>query len=334
MNAPTRAEFLARRQAGIGGSDVAAILGLSPYKTAVDVWLSKTQPPPADDQMSEAAYWGITLEDVVAKEYARRTGAKVQRFNELLTHPSEPWMIANIDRAIVTQGRRPSVCQSTGWLQGIDGLLECKTASTFKSSEWGVDGDEEAIPTHYAAQGMWYLAVTGAPWIDFACLIGGQRFVTKRLHRDEATIDALMQRCSDFWHNHVLARNQPPASTSADLPPEDNGQAVEADEEALIAFNDAYALRQQIAGLEKQLEPLVERIKLKLGQHSELRIDGKPVLTWRQAADSTKTDWKAVASSLKAWAIEAGIDGGVDAIRDAIDQQTKTIPGARRLLFK
>ena len=192
MNAPDRIQWLARRQSGIGGSDVAGILGLSPWATPLDVYLSKVEPA-EDRDLGEPAYWGNVLEAVVADEYAKRTGQILAAVPELLRSVDHEWMVANIDRAI---GGGSEVVD--GVLINADGLLECKTASAFKGSTWGRDDDDDAVPVHYAAQAMWYLAVTGHEWIDVACLIGGQRFVQKRITRDEDTIGAMIERCSVF----------------------------------------------------------------------------------------------------------------------------------------
>ena len=104
-----RLEWLQARRAGIGGSDIGAILGLSRYRSPVDVWLDKTGQAEADTGMSEAAYWGVELEATVAAEYAKRTGNKVQRVNQMLRHPEHDWMLANIDRAVVADGSRGRV---------------------------------------------------------------------------------------------------------------------------------------------------------------------------------------------------------------------------------
>lgn len=329
-----RAEWLRQRQRGIGGSDVSAILGLSPWKTPLDIYLSKVEPI-EDKEMSEPAYWGTVLEDVVAQEYARRSGRKVQRINAMLSHPDHDWMLANLDRTVVTEGSRARIGPD-GRLAGADGLLECKTAGMYASADWGRDGDDDAIPTHYAAQAMWYLAVTGLPWIDFACLIGGQRFVTKRMERDEATIKALQQQCEAFWFDHVLKRNPPPCTNVTDVTkrwPEDTGEAIEANEELLVTYNEARALREVIERAEKDLETRVEKLKLALQSASALTLAGKPLVTFKKAADSQRTDWQAAASQIKAWAIEQGIEGGVDAIRDLINANTSAVKGSRRFVF-
>ncbi|KAF5045664.1 YqaJ-like viral recombinase domain protein [anaerobic digester metagenome] len=184
-----RPEWLVLRQKGIGGSDAGAILGLNKWKTPFQVYLDKTEPI-ADDEQSESAYWGVTLEDLVAREFTKRTGKKVRRNNRMLISSEYPWMIANLDREVV----------------GEDSILECKTTNAFMAKEW--DGDE--IPASYIIQIQHYLAVTGAKKAYVAVLIGGQKFIWKEIQRDEELIQTIIDLERRFWADHVL-KGVPPA---------------------------------------------------------------------------------------------------------------------------
>ncbi len=96
-------KFLAGRKKGIGGSDVAAILGFSPYKSPYQLWLDKTGRSERKESQNESAHFGNLLEDVVAKEFSRRSGMKVQRVTQQLSleNIGESWAIGNIDRAVI-----------------------------------------------------------------------------------------------------------------------------------------------------------------------------------------------------------------------------------------
>lgn len=182
-------QWLQARMQGIGGSDVSAIAGLNKWKSPVQVFLEKTQVIKKDDVQSEAAYFGNVLEEVVAKEFSKRTELKVQRRNAILQHPEYPWMLANVDRLIV----------------GEKIGLECKTASEYFKKEWG----DEEVPTAYILQCQHYMAVTGyeAWWI--AVLIGGNKFVYKKIEREEELIQYIIDIEKSFWQNHV-EKNEPP----------------------------------------------------------------------------------------------------------------------------
>lgn len=132
-----RDAWLQERTKGIGGSDVATVLGLNPYKTPLSLWEEKTGKAEGSPA-GEAAYWGTTLEDVVAKEFSKRTGMKIQRVNFLLSTGEGGWMRGNIDRAIVNEQiaktvrvHKPEKAAETGLMLSTDVGLECKTANAF-----------------------------------------------------------------------------------------------------------------------------------------------------------------------------------------------------------
>ena len=99
-------EQVEARKNYIGGSDAAAILGLSRYKTALEVWAWKTGQVVPDD-ISDKVYikLGNKLEQTVAEFFMEETGKKVQRVNDTIFHPKYPFLGANIDRKVIEIGR-------------------------------------------------------------------------------------------------------------------------------------------------------------------------------------------------------------------------------------
>ncbi|MGX5634452.1 YqaJ viral recombinase family nuclease [Bacillus thuringiensis] len=252
-----RKAWLEARKQGLGGSDVAAIAGLSKWKSQVQVFLEKTQAIEQEDVQSEAAYFGNVLEEVVAQEFAKRTGLKVQRRNAILQHSEYPWMLANVDRLIV----------------GEKVGLECKTASEYLKKEW--EGEE--IPVAYLLQCQHYMAVTGyeAWWI--AVLIGGNKFVYKKIERDEDIIQYLINMERDFWLGHV-EKDEPPmfdgseASTQLlkQMYPEsieDSSVRLGKQEELLIEAREQ--VDREIEVLKEQKAEYENKLKAKLGSHEK-----------------------------------------------------------------
>ena len=163
----TKEQWLEFRKKGIGGSDASAIAGMNRWKSPIQIWMEKTgQIEP--EEPGEAAYWGTVLEDVVAKEFSKRSGLKVQRRNAILQHPKHEFMLANIDRMITDPERGK-------------GILECKTAGEYKKSEW----EEGLIPEEYALQVHHYLMVTGLQFARIAVLIGGNKFEIRDKYGEE-----------------------------------------------------------------------------------------------------------------------------------------------------
>lgn len=184
-----REQWLRERKKGIGGSDVAAILGLSKWKSAYDIWVDKTTDVLQEEYSNESIYWGNVLEEIVAQEFSKQTGFKVRRNNKILQHPEYYWMRASIDRKIV----------------GENALLECKTTSEYNKNEW----KDDEIPLNYILQCMHYLAVTGFEKCYIACLVGGRHFIYKEILRNEEVIKVLIEKERIFWQEHV-EKNIPP----------------------------------------------------------------------------------------------------------------------------
>jgi len=216
--AMSRDEWLKERTKGIGGSDVATILGLNPYKTPLQLWEEKTGRSSGSAAV-ESAYWGTVLEGVVAKEFSQRTGMKVQKVNYMLSTGENGWMRGNIDRAVVNPaiaGRvsvlKQEKVEECGRLLSTDIGLECKTASVYMSEHWGDSQEaeilngkvvtEHKIPLYYETQIQWYMAVTGIKTFYVAVLIGGQDFRLYEVKRDQEVIDAIVSKCKDFWENN------------------------------------------------------------------------------------------------------------------------------------
>lgn len=206
MTATSREEWLALRNTGIGGSDAGTVLGVNPYKTAYQLYLEKRGEIQADDiSAKEAVHFGVVLEDVVAAEYSRRTGNKVERCNAMLRHREHPFVLGNLDRLVWEGDKRP---QFKGEIRTRH-LLECKTAlgRFIDKTMWGPDGTDE-VPMAYLAQCQHYMAVTGAELCDLAVLLSGPEFRVYHIRRDDELIAELIARESEFWQC-VQAGNAP-----------------------------------------------------------------------------------------------------------------------------
>lgn len=175
-------EQLEARKKGIGGSDVASILGLSPWKSQYQLYLEKRGELEEEPLTSEVIHFGNVLEDVVADEYARRNNVKVERRNKMIAHPKWEFMLANIDRKVV----------------GAKKGLECKTADKFTRGKWGEDGSDE-VPDHYRTQSEHYMIVSGLPAWDLAVLIGGNEYRQYHLEQDLELSEMIIESERMFW---------------------------------------------------------------------------------------------------------------------------------------
>lgn len=182
----SREEWLEKRKGSIGGSDAAAILGISRFATPYTVWADKTgRLPPAED--TEAARQGRDLEEYVARRWTEATGRRVGKVNAMLYNQAYPFAHADVDRRVI----------------GENAGLECKTTSSISLKKFrGVE-----FPEQYYVQCVHYLAVTGWDRWYLAVLVLGREFLHYTLERDQAEIDALMGAERDFW---LLVENDTP----------------------------------------------------------------------------------------------------------------------------
>jgi putative phage-type endonuclease len=192
----TEAEWLEQRRQGIGASEAAAILGASPWQSALSVWARKLG---LDDESvdSEAMEWGSELEPLIANKYERVTGRELMNLGRyaVLYDPARPWLRCTLDRVI-----KP-VAGHEG-----PGVLEIKTAG----AQFGRDWEDNGVPMHYQIQVQHQLAVTGLKWGAVAVLIGGQKFRQTDIERDDALIAEIVSAEDRFWNEHVLAAVAPP----------------------------------------------------------------------------------------------------------------------------
>jgi putative phage-type endonuclease len=174
---------LTARRAGIGGSDAPAVCGVDQYRQPLDVYLEKTgESDPEDLSDKESVQWGNLMEDLVAREWARRSGLSVRRSNMTMVHPDFNFMLGHIDRKIV--GRREG--------------LEIKTRGVFAASDYGRDGTDEVRDSDLV-QCAHYMSVTGWDAWNMAVLVGGQELRTFRIPRNENMIESILEAEFLFW---------------------------------------------------------------------------------------------------------------------------------------
>ncbi|MBT7101309.1 YqaJ viral recombinase family protein, partial [Candidatus Poribacteria bacterium] len=213
------------RRSGLGGSDIAAIFGVSPYTDEFALWLDKRGE--LEDEDNATLQRGRVLEPALVDAYAAKTGTAVAMSG--LVVGRQPWMLANPDGLI-----------------GVDGGWEGKTAN--RRDEWGEDGatarsgTNRLMPVYYALQVAWYLEVLDREWWDVTCafvpfeadkliaamLRRGIESATVaqtildvsdlrhyRITRDRSFGYGLVARAEEWWRVHVV-EGKPPAMTGSD----------------------------------------------------------------------------------------------------------------------
>lgn len=274
--------WLEERKTYIGGSDLGSILGINNFRTELDVYFEKTSEGVAEDTVGEAAYWGTILEDVVAAEYAKRTGFKIEKPAGFIRHSEYPFIACNLDYWVIDN-------------EGNTHILECKTANQMKVTCWGEEGTNQ-IPESYLYQVAYYAAITGITRVDIAVLIGGQDFRIYRYDKDEIMESKLIRVAKKFWNNHVLAGVPPKPRTQEDaakLYPKANGLEVRADDIVLTKVQVLQDLKVREKTLAEEIKELQLYIKNYM-QDGELLVgeEGQCYATWKNSAGRTSVDTK------------------------------------------
>lgn len=257
-----------QRKLGIGGSDAAAICGLSKYKTPLQVYYEKTDATYEVEQ-NEKMYWGNAHEITVLKEYEKRTGRKVLITNVTKIHKDFEFIRGNLD----------------GFIEQENAILECKTTEAYDLSEWGEPGTDE-FPDEYILQCAHYSMITGADYVDVAVLIGLSDFRIYKYIKNKNVEDYLLDQEVSFWSNNVLKQIPPDPITIEDVKLRWKNHKADdyaiASQEIEFMFESLKILKETIKDFEGQKEAVEFQIKKFIQDSEGLKNDrGKVLATWK-----------------------------------------------------
>jgi putative phage-type endonuclease len=253
-----------QKQKGIGGSDVATILGLNPYKSVFSLWLEKTgQISPPDLSNNPYVEWGNALEPVIRAKFADITGFEVSENHNVMCHDDYEFMVANIDGEVLDPDYK-----------GEKGILEIKTANERMKDAW-----KDGPPHHYMLQVQHYLAVTGYNYAYICVLIGGNDFKYFKIERDDYVIDKIISDEVEFMR--MVEENIPPEISGhnsdsdwlADTYPIDNDEENILDsslEELALRYKE---VQEEIKLLQDEANYIKNRIKKEAKEYKYLKGD-------------------------------------------------------------
>lgn len=275
LNPSDYQEWKKMRLEGIGGSDAAAALGMSQYKSPYYLWCEKTGRIEKDID-NEAMRIGRDLEEYVAKRFCEQTGNKVRKSNYSYQSIDYPFMLANVDRFVV----------------GESAGLECKTASALNRTRY----DKGDIPIQYYLQCMHYMAVTGLKKWYIAILVMGKEFHIFEINRDDEEIKILIEREKEFWDcvaNDVEPNIDSSSSTSEAIetlhPKATKDESIELiqSRELLDRYSELKELKKKI---DDEMNQITNEIKNEMQDYSSAHSDGYKI-TWK-SVESNKFDTK------------------------------------------
>jgi len=167
---------------GIDGCDAAAIMGVDRTRNAVDVYIEKIGRVKKINILEDTLYFDSKLEELVAREFAMRTGKVVRKDSRQKYDNDYKFMIANIDRKVT----------------GENAILECKVIKQDEAFDF-----EEELLNIYPLQAQHNMKVKGADVYYIAALINNERFIYKKFNRDDGLISKIIEAEEKFWINHV-----------------------------------------------------------------------------------------------------------------------------------
>lgn len=187
----------------VGGSDVAAIFGVSPWTTPLELWLiKKGRIKPPEKNNANQLQMGHLLEPIAAYWYEQKSGNAVTEDTNLYQHADHPYALANFDRRFTRAS------------DGKPGILECKSCTYHKAGDWA----EDAIPLYYELQLRFYLAVADVDIGAFSAVWGNNPdndLAMPEIVRDRAKEDIIFERLEEWiWS---LENDKPP--TMQDVKP-------------------------------------------------------------------------------------------------------------------
>lgn len=267
----------------VGGGNIAGILGVSPYRSPLDEYLTITgQADPEDDSRTRFFKRRKALEPFAAEVFEQETGLKMVATNCRYQDEELPFVRAEID------------FETNDASNG-----ETKTVHPLAAGEWGTSGSTE-IPIYVAAQVMHGLGVRrDVKGAYVHALVGLDDDRIYRVERDDELIANIRQHAARFWNKHILPMVPPDAVTPGDvrrLYMQDAGTVVQADAETLEAVNRLRDIKAQIKPLEDEFEAIKHQVQLYMRDCAVLEHDGKPLLTWKTQA-SRRFDQTAFAAA-------------------------------------
>jgi predicted phage-related endonuclease len=287
MQSPVPDSPLVVRTAGLGGTDIGAIVGVHPQRDAFSVYAEKVGLlDTVIAATNRRVTWGTKLQRVIADAWSETTGKPHKWIDHTLRGKAADFQIYTPDaRSLAPRDLRG---------------LEVKTAGLDQARYWGESGSS-IVPDHYAVQCAWYLSAADVDRWDIALLIAGSDFRIYTLHRDPELEALLLETAADFWHGHVLARRPPaPGSGAASaealkrlFPRNIEAMRVATDREAALMEN-LRAARERFDAAEAEKKELEHALEFAIGEADGLTFRGGKV-TWRKDRDSVGADWQKIA---------------------------------------
>lgn len=272
INIQNEAEWHALRAKNIGGSEVAALFGLSPYLTAYTLWSEKAGKVASTFEENDRTRWGKMLEPLLAAEIGRKLDWKLTPSKVYHLHPTVAGMGATLDFDV----------QDHQWGPGI-----VETKVVFDYSDYKRDWSDERAPPNYELQVQHQLACTGMEWCAIVVWVAQTATLMPALIRrpNKDVIAQIEDRVSGFWKSIKADTPPDPTGTDTELgimrhlwPAREPKKIIEVPDDALTNACQQYLhASEQIPGFEREKMASKVKIMHAAGDAELLRVPGYDV---------------------------------------------------------
>lgn len=268
-----RPTWLAERRKGLGGSDVAAALGLNPYWSPFALWLEKSGRLDEAREETEAMLMGRLLEPVILDRYQEaHPDIELVRAPGLYRHPEVPYLLGTPD-ALASSGR----------------VVEAKAPGYDFAGAW----EDESTPLGYKLQALTYCLIMGMEQATIVAIIGGQQYVERELDLDGPTADLLLSRVSAWWQRHIIEDTPPELdaaeSTTAALKAlyeAEPGVVIDLPSQMVEVARDYWRAHEEANAAAERKALAANRFRAAMGRAEIAVADGfgDPLATWKESS--------------------------------------------------
>ena len=297
------------RATGIGASEIGAVMGVDPFKSAIDIWLRKTGKAP-EYSGNNRTRAGNYLESAILTMFSDEMESLVLHPRDVFSdsvegsvrHPDYPYLLATPDGIAI-----PRALEHIGYLYDNSQValreghcVDAKNVSLFSHSNW----DGSSIPPSYHLQVMQQMEVTGLrTWGYLAVLSGGQNFFYRVVDYDEEVAEMIRDAATRFWYDYVLTNTPPPIDASegwakwlARRLPDTLGEVVQAPAEAQELIDQIVRAKEAVAAAEEEKDLAENKLKALIGDRRGMYGRGWKA-TWTSPGKAIS--WKEIAEELK-----------------------------------
>lgn len=205
------AEWLALRAQDLTSTDIAALFGLSPYKTAFELWHEKKAGERGDFAENDRMKWGKRLEPAVAAGIAADMGWAIRPMKEYIR--LDGLRLGSSFDFRVQRGSIPSELPSGNPRSPADSAedahleIKCVDFLVFRDG-WVVDEGFIEAPAHIEIQVQHQMLVSGLRRAYIGVMVSGNRIEVIEREADDAVQAGILAKAAEFWRS--IDENNPP----------------------------------------------------------------------------------------------------------------------------